>query len=91
MKRALFASLMLVMAVTLGCGKKQEEQQPAGQPPAHSAKMAALVDPVDGKPVEIAEVDYSWVYKDVEYYFNSEKNLKAFQQDPEKYIAQMRR
>ena len=90
MKRILVASLIVVMAVALGCGSKQEEQRPA-QEQAHSAGKASLIDPVDGKPVDIVAADYSWVYKDVEYYFNSEKNMKDFQKDPEKYLAQMKK
>lgn len=90
MKRALLASLVLVMALTLGCGSKQEEQAPPQQQ-TRSAAMASLVDPVDGTPVDIAETDYSWVYKDVEYFFHSEKNMKEFQKDPEKYVSRMKR
>lgn len=90
MKRILVLCLILATAVVLGCGSKQEQQPPAQQQ-GHSAGKALLVDPVDGKPVDIAETEYSWVYKDVEYYFNSEKNMKDFQKDPEKYLDQMKR
>lgn len=90
MRRILIASLVIVMAVAFGCGSKEEEQRPAEQP-ARGATMAALVDPVDGTPVDIAEAQHSWVYNDVEYFFNSEKNMKAFQGDPEKYLSQRKR
>jgi YHS domain-containing protein len=90
MKRILIASLVIVMAFTLSCGSKQEQQKPAQQP-ARTATKASLVDPVDGKPIDIADADYSWVYNDVAYYFHSEKNMKDFQKDPGKYLEQMKR
>jgi YHS domain-containing protein len=90
MKRMFIAALVIVTAFTLSCGSKQEEQKPAQQQPTHSATKASLVDPVDGTPVDITNADYSWVYNDVEYYFHSEKNMKEFQKDPDKYLKSNR-
>ena len=42
---------------------------------------------VDGTKIEpVDDVKYSYVYRNVEYRFNSKKNYEAFKKDPEKYL-----
>jgi len=89
MKRILIACLVLAFAVSLGCGSKQEEEKDLRQETG-TASMASFVDPVDGEPVDIEKAEYMYVYKDVEYYFNSEKNMNDFKKNPEKYLSQMK-
>ena len=78
-------AFMLVMAV--GCSKKEETAENAKkEETARTGMKASLVDPVDKKPVDIAKTPYYYIYNDVEYYFNTEANMKAFKEDPDKYL-----
>lgn len=92
MKKVLVICLMCVLAFTLvvaaGCSKDEDKADNANK--AKTAKTgikASLIDPVEDKPVDIATTPYYYVYKDVEYYFNSEDNMKKFKADPEKYLT----
>jgi YHS domain-containing protein len=92
MKKVLVICLMCMIAFTLvmavGCSKKEEAaDKTKKEEVAKTGMKASLVDPVDKKPVDIAKTPYYYVYKDVEYYFNSEANMKAFKSDPEKYLT----
>ena len=92
MKRSLVICLICALAfalvVAVGCSKKEEAADETKQlETSKSGMKASLVDPVDKKPVDIQTTPYYYVYKDVEYYFNSEDNMKAFKADPEKYLT----
>jgi YHS domain-containing protein len=91
MKRLII--LLLVAVVVASCGGSKKEE-PAGertveQGLAKGAKKMYLIDPVSKNPVDVMTSPYSYVYKDVEYNFESEKNLKAFMKDPDKYIEEI--
>jgi YHS domain-containing protein len=45
-----------------------------------------MVDPVEGKLLKDHNTKFYFVYKDIEYRFNSEANMLAFRKDPEKYL-----
>ena len=92
MKKGLVICLMCMVAFTLvmavGCSKKEETAENAREEETVRTGMkASLVDPVDKKPVDIAKTPYYYVYKDVEYYFNTEANMKAFRENPDKYLT----
>ncbi len=92
MKKVLVICLMCMLAFTLvmavGCSKKEESANDSKRVEKPRTGMkASLFDPVDKKPVDIAKTPYYYVYKDVEYYFNSEENMKAFKVYPDKYLS----
>ena len=92
MKKPLVVCLICVLAfalvVAVGCSKKEEAANDSKRVGSAKPGMkASLVDPVDKKPVDIETTPYYYVYKDIEYYFNSEENMKAFKADPEKYLT----
>lgn len=91
MKKGLVICLMCVLAfatvMAVGCSKKEEADDTKRVETSKSGMKASLVDPVDKNPVDIQKTPYYYVYKDVEYYFNSEDNMKAFKADPEKYLT----
>jgi YHS domain-containing protein len=92
MKKVLVVSLVCMLLFTLvaavGCSKKEEKAESAKEEETSKSGMkASLIDPVDKKPVDIAKTPYYYVYRDVEYYFNTEDNMKAFKEDPEKYLT----
>lgn len=87
MKKFLILSLILMLALPLGCSKKEKEEGEAvKQAESKSGMKASLVDPVSKEPVDIVSSPYYYVYKDVEYHFQTEENMKAFKKDPEKYL-----
>ena len=92
MKKTLVICLMCMLVFTfvmaVGCSKKEETAENAKrEDKAKTGMKASLVDPVSKKPVDIVKTPYYYVYKDVEYYFSSEDNMKAFKADPEKYLT----
>ena len=87
MRRTLIIFLALMIAFTAGCAKKEAEQQDF-QKDAKKVTGGSLVDPVDKQPVDIASSKYSFIYKDIEYNFNSKDNMEAFMKDPEKYLKE---
>jgi YHS domain-containing protein len=66
-------------------GFKVKPQETPRSTTARASRLFA-VDPVDGKLLENYNSKYYYVYKDVEYRFNSEENMLAFRKDPEKYL-----
>lgn len=86
MKRVLIICLMLAVAVAFGCGEKKGEESKDFREQAKRVSGGSLVDPVDKQPVDIATCQYSYVYKDIEYNFNSKENMDAFIKDPERYL-----
>lgn len=87
MKVFLVLSLILMLALPLGCSKNEKEKgESVKQEAPKSGMKASLVDPVSNEPVDIISSPYYYVYKDVEYHFNSEENMEAFKKDPEKYL-----
>lgn len=95
MKRILILSLTLLLAFSLGCGKESSEKgKETGDNAVTSGEKAqvkgglraSLIDPVSKKPVDINTSPYAYVYKETEYYFETEQNMKTFMKDPEKYL-----
>ena len=91
MRKALVICLLCMLVFSfvtaIGCSKKEEATDDSRKvETAKTGMKASLVDPVDKEPVDIETTPYYYVYKDVEYYFNSEENMKAFRDDPEKYL-----
>ena len=88
MKRVFLLILVALIAFSLGCSKKEEAAQSKSTQSARQTGLkASIVDPVSKKPVDIAKTPYVYTYKDVQYYFESEKNMKVFKANPEKYIG----
>ncbi len=88
MKRVLLLVLVGLIAFSLGCSKKEETtQSKSAQSARQTGLKASIVDPVSKKPVDIAKTPYVYTYKDIQYYFESEKNMEVFKADPEKYIG----
>jgi YHS domain-containing protein len=85
MRRTLVICLALLIAFTAGCAKKEAEQKDF-QKDTKKVAGGSLVDPVDKQPVDISTSKYSYIYKDIEYNFNSKDNMEAFMKDPEKYL-----
>ncbi|MBN2071115.1 MAG: YHS domain-containing protein [Candidatus Krumholzibacteriota bacterium] len=75
------------MVASVGCGKKQEEQKTDSQTEVKRVKGGYLIDPVDKQMIDVENSQYSYVYKEIEYKFNSKENMEAFMKDPEKYLA----
>jgi YHS domain-containing protein len=89
LKKAIIFGLAAALFLSLGCTKEKPEDNRSAQMEALKVKRASLIDPVDGKPVEdYLNAKWTYVYKQVEYRFNSEENYKKFKKDPEKYIKE---
>jgi len=89
MKRLLTACMMIALALSMGCGSDDKpDEGTATSRETPEVKMGSLIDPVDGKPVDIKESQYSWIYKDTEYHFNSKENFEKFKEDPERYVEE---
>lgn len=89
MKRLLAACLVIALAMSLGCGNGEESREETGsRTEVPRVTKGSLIDPVDGKPVNIHESEYSWIYEDTEYHFNTKENFEKFKEDPEKYVSE---
>jgi len=89
MKRLVVILLMFVMVVSVSCGEGEKAENKSAAKKRELSKsgtVTSMIDPVDGKPVDVLNAKYSYVYKDVEYLFNTEEHMKAFKKDPEKYL-----
>ncbi|MCK4539224.1 MAG: YHS domain-containing protein [Candidatus Krumholzibacteria bacterium] len=86
MKRILVVLLAVMLVSSLGCGKKQTEDDKNLQTEAKRVGGGSLVDPVDQQVVDVVSSSYSFIYKEMEYNFNSRENMEAFMKDPEKYL-----
>ena len=87
MKKLLVICLALVIFASMGCGNKPDSDKESTATEAGAAKMIYLTDPVDGSKIgTVDDVKYAYVYKSIEYRFNSKKSYEAFKKDPEKYI-----
>jgi len=88
MKKVLLVLLIAILAFSFGCSKNEKTpKSKTTQETRQTGMKASIVDPVSKKPVDIAKTPYAYTYKDVQYYFESEKNMKMFKSDPEKYLA----
>ena len=90
MKRLVVVLLMFVVVVSMGCGGGKESEKKSIAKKSEISKsgtVTSLMDPVDKQPVDVLNAKYSYVYKNVEYLFNTEEHMKAFKQDPEKYLV----
>ena len=86
MKRLLIVFMAVLIVASIGCGNKQEEQTVETETEVQKAKVGYLLDPVDNTRVDLASSEYSYVYKETRYTFNSKENMEAFMADPEKYL-----
>lgn len=87
MKKLLVICLALVIFASMGCGNRPDSEKESAATEAGTTKMIYLSDPVDGSKIgTVDDVEYSYVYNDIEYRFNSKKNYEAFKKDPEKYL-----
>ena len=86
MKRLFVLFLVLMMAAAAGCAKKEAEPEQNFQTTGKRVGAGSLIDPIDKKPVNIKVSNYSYVYKDFEYNFNSKENMETFMKNPEKYV-----
>ncbi|HSG28770.1 MAG TPA: YHS domain-containing protein [Candidatus Krumholzibacterium sp.] len=86
MKRFMFLLLAVALVSSVGCGQNSEEQSTDFQQEAKKVTGGSLIDPVDGKPVDITVSKYSYIYDSREYNFNSKENMEAFIKDPAKYL-----
>ena len=88
MKKLFVICIALVIAVSAGCGNKPDSARESAVTETETVKQIYICDPVDGSEIKPAvEGKYSYVYKEVKYRFNSEKNYEAFLEDPEKYVS----
>jgi YHS domain-containing protein len=96
MKRIVVICLVAFLVLSLGCGKKESQEENAQQTetssetvakgPTQGGLRASLIDPVSKQPVDIETSPYSYIYKDTEFYFENEENMKAFMKEPEKFL-----
>ena len=87
MRRFVFFVLAIALVAAAGCGNgKQEQSSEDYQQEARKVSGGSLIDPVDDKPVDVSTSQYSYIYDNKEYNFNSKENMEAFMKDPEKYI-----
>ena len=90
MKRLVVILLIFVMVVSVGCGggqKAEKKSDAKKREVSKSGMVTSMIDPVDKQPVDVLTAKYSYVYKDIEYLFNTEEHMKAFKKDPEKYLT----
>ena len=87
MKRLLIVFLAVLLVASIGCSKKQEEQKAKTKTEVGRIKGGSLVDPVDRQDNDFDNSNYSYVYKEIEYRFNSKDNMEVFMNDPEKYLT----
>jgi len=85
MNRLLVVFLVLIMVAVAGCGKKEAEPEKTFQTSGKRVSGGSIIDPVDNQPVEDNLSNYSYIYKDFEYNFNSKENMETFMKNPEKY------
>lgn len=92
MKKVVILFLVLALAASFSCSKekKPQEDRTIKREVAKGAKMGYLIDPVSKNPVDVTTSPYSYVYKEIEYNFESKENLEAFIKNPEKYIAEIK-
>ncbi len=87
MKKLIVICIAIALFASVGCGNKPETEKESTTAETGTVKMVYLTDPVDGTKIgDVEDVEYSYVYKNIEYRFNSKKNYEAFKKDPEKYI-----
>lgn len=86
MKRLVVLLLVLMMAAAAGCAKKEAEPEQTFQTTGKRVGAGSLIDPIDKQPVDVTVSNYSYVYKDFEYNFNSKENMETFIKNPEKYV-----
>ena len=86
MKRILVVLLAVMLVSSVGCGNKQDEGDKNLQTTSKRVGGGSLVDPVDQKLVDVVSSSYSYIYKEMEYNFNSRENMEAFMKDPDKYL-----
>jgi YHS domain-containing protein len=86
MKRILVVLLAVMLVSSLGCSNNQSENDETIAADAKKIEGGSLVDPVDQKLVDVVSSNYSYIYKEMEYNFNSKENMEAFMKDPESYL-----
>lgn len=86
MKKLFVLFLVLIIAAAAGCGKKEAEPEQTFQKTGKRVGGGSFIDPIDKQPVDVTVSNYSYVYKDFEYNFNSKENMETFIKNPEKYV-----
>jgi YHS domain-containing protein len=103
MNRVWILGLVLVIAISFGCGKKEEagetetaaRKQPkmessVDRPAMKSARdRTPMFDPISKETISKADTLYKYVYESKTYYFKSSENLETFKKNPEKYIKDL--
>ncbi len=78
--------MAVMLIASIGCQNKPAEREKDLQQSDERVSGGSLIDPVDKEPVDVINSKYSFVYKSIEYNFNSKKNMEAFVKDPAKYL-----
>jgi YHS domain-containing protein len=85
-------SFLLIFALVLPFACSKEEKAPAREATekrpevSRTGRKVSIIDQVSKEPVDVLTTPYSYVFKDVEYLFNTKANMEAFMKDPEKYL-----
>ncbi len=85
MKKLIVICLALALFASMGCGNRPQEDKESASAQTGTTRLIYLIDLVDGSRVENVD-KYSYIYKNVDYRFNSKKNCETFKKDPEKYL-----
>jgi YHS domain-containing protein len=95
MRNILVLCLALMIALSLGCSKKEEAAKTGTPQPGmtagagEAAPSRPVIDPVSMEKIDPRTAQYSFEYGGTVYMFSSAENMEAFKADPEKYIAKM--
>lgn len=91
MKKAMILFLLLALVASFSCSKEEEPRKDRAvkRELGKSSKVGFLIDPVSKNPVDVTTSPYTYVYKEIEYNFESKENMEAFIKNPEKYIAEV--
>jgi len=71
--------------------ESKEKAVKVKKPPVKNAKSLDVIinsrkDPVSNNYIDIKKAKFSFVYKNVRYYFETEENYNRFKENPEAYI-----
>ena len=92
MKRTIILFLVFALVASFSCSKEEEKprkDRTVKREIGKTSRIGYLIDPVSKNPVDVATSPYSYIYKEVEYNFESKENMETFIKNPEKYIAEI--